>query len=123
MAPTLPASRGSLPPEGAAPPVARQSRFHGSCLHGRCVLRLCHFFVRHCEPTAAICGSAFSVAPFAPCEGADPPGHQKKPVLQFLLAWEGCALTPSSKPPSLRAKRGNPWLRIQTAAFTAGVPA
>ena len=28
-APTLPASRGSLPPEGAAPPVARQSRFHG----------------------------------------------------------------------------------------------
>ncbi|NDP64359.1 MAG: formate dehydrogenase accessory sulfurtransferase FdhD [Polaromonas sp.] len=29
MAPTLPASRGSLPPEGAAAPAARQSRFCG----------------------------------------------------------------------------------------------
>ncbi|MEO7886899.1 MAG: efflux RND transporter permease subunit, partial [Polaromonas sp.] len=29
-APTLPASRGSLPPEGAAAPAARQSRFRGS---------------------------------------------------------------------------------------------
>ncbi len=28
-APTLPAARGSLPPEGAAPPVARRSRFRG----------------------------------------------------------------------------------------------
>ena len=28
-APTLPAARGSLPPEGAAPPAARQSRFRG----------------------------------------------------------------------------------------------
>ena len=29
IAPTLPAARGALPPEGAAAPVARQSRFHG----------------------------------------------------------------------------------------------
>ncbi|CAM3542183.1 hypothetical protein POHY109586_13035 [Polaromonas hydrogenivorans] len=29
MAPTLPTSCGSLPPEGAAPPAARQSRFRG----------------------------------------------------------------------------------------------
>ncbi|WP_426147074.1 homoserine O-acetyltransferase MetX [Polaromonas sp. DSR2-3-2] len=28
-APTLPAARGSLPPEGATPPAARQSRFRG----------------------------------------------------------------------------------------------
>ena len=28
-APTLPAARGALPPEGAAAPAARQSRFHG----------------------------------------------------------------------------------------------
>ena len=33
-APTLPASRGALPPEGAAAPVARQSRFHGPDLPG-----------------------------------------------------------------------------------------
>ena len=29
MAPTLPAARGSLPPEGAAAPAARLSRFRG----------------------------------------------------------------------------------------------
>ena len=29
VAPALPASRGSLPPEGAAAPAARQSRFRG----------------------------------------------------------------------------------------------
>ncbi|MEP6964487.1 MAG: efflux RND transporter permease subunit, partial [Polaromonas sp.] len=34
-APTLPASRGSLPPEGAAPPVAWQSQFHDGNLNGR----------------------------------------------------------------------------------------
>ena len=33
MAPTLPASRGSLPPEGAAPPAAWQSQFRGWYLH------------------------------------------------------------------------------------------
>ncbi|MEO6321138.1 MAG: GNAT family N-acetyltransferase, partial [Polaromonas sp.] len=33
-APTLPAARGALPPEGAAAPVARQSRFHGPDLPG-----------------------------------------------------------------------------------------
>ena len=32
IAPTLVASRTALPPEGAAAPVARQSRFHGPCL-------------------------------------------------------------------------------------------
>ena len=35
LAPTLPASRGSLPPEGVAPPAARQSRFRGRNLDGR----------------------------------------------------------------------------------------
>jgi len=35
LAPTLPAARGSLPPEGAAPPAARQSRFRGWNLEGR----------------------------------------------------------------------------------------
>ena len=34
-APTLPASRGSLPPEGAAPPVAWQSQIHDGNLNGR----------------------------------------------------------------------------------------
>jgi len=34
MAPTLVASRTALPPEGAAAPVARQSRFHGPDLKG-----------------------------------------------------------------------------------------
>ncbi|MES2942537.1 MAG: xanthine dehydrogenase small subunit, partial [Pseudomonadota bacterium] len=34
IAPTLVASRTALPPEGAAAPVARQSRFHGPCLTG-----------------------------------------------------------------------------------------
>ena len=34
-APTLPASRGSLPPEGAAPPVAWQSQLHDGNLNGR----------------------------------------------------------------------------------------
>ena len=33
-APTLPAARGALPPEGAAAPVARLSRFHGPDLLG-----------------------------------------------------------------------------------------
>ena len=33
IAPTLPASRGSLPPEGAAAPAARQSRFRGPGLN------------------------------------------------------------------------------------------
>ena len=33
-APLLPAARGSLPPEGATPPVARQSRFHDGNLPG-----------------------------------------------------------------------------------------
>ncbi|OOG35878.1 hypothetical protein B0B52_21435 [Polaromonas sp. A23] len=31
MTPTLPTSCGSLPPEGAAAPAARQSRFRGPC--------------------------------------------------------------------------------------------
>ena len=31
VAPTLPAARGSLPPEGAAAPAARRSRFRGPC--------------------------------------------------------------------------------------------
>ena len=35
LTPTLPAARGSLPPEGAAPPAARQSRFRGRNLDGR----------------------------------------------------------------------------------------
>ena len=35
MAPTLPTSCGSLPPEEAAPPAARQSRFRGRNLHER----------------------------------------------------------------------------------------
>ena len=35
LAPMLPASRGSLPPEGSAPPSARQSRFRGGNLEGR----------------------------------------------------------------------------------------
>ena len=34
MAPTLVASRTALPPEGAAPPVARLSRFHVPCWRG-----------------------------------------------------------------------------------------
>ena len=34
MAPTLPASRGSLPPEGAAPPAAWQSQFRAGNLQG-----------------------------------------------------------------------------------------
>ena len=43
-APTLPASRGSLPPEVAAPPAARQSRFRGRNLDGRGLgSRLHHF--------------------------------------------------------------------------------
>ena len=32
VAPTLPTSCGSLPPEGAAAPAARRSRFRGPCL-------------------------------------------------------------------------------------------
>ena len=35
LAPTLPTACGSLPPEGAAPPAARQSRFRGGNLDGR----------------------------------------------------------------------------------------
>ena len=43
-APTLPASRGSLPPEVGAPPAARQSRFRGRNLDGRGLgSRLHHF--------------------------------------------------------------------------------
>ena len=43
--PALPASRGSLPPEVAAPPAARQSRFRGRNLDGRRLgSRLQHFF-------------------------------------------------------------------------------
>ena len=34
IAPTLPASRGSLPPEGAAAPAAWQSQFRGPCWGG-----------------------------------------------------------------------------------------
>ncbi|MEC5212023.1 exodeoxyribonuclease-3 [Polaromonas sp. CG_9.5] len=34
MTPTLPTARGSLPPEGAAAPAARQSRFRGPGLEG-----------------------------------------------------------------------------------------
>ena len=35
VTPTLPASRGSLPPEGAAPSAAWQSQFRDGNLHGR----------------------------------------------------------------------------------------
>ena len=35
LAPTLPTACGSLPPEGAAPPAARQSRFRSGNLDGR----------------------------------------------------------------------------------------
>ena len=35
MAPTLVASRTALPPEGAAAPAARQSRFRGPCWNGK----------------------------------------------------------------------------------------
>ena len=38
ISPTLPTSCGSLPPEGAAEPAARQSRFHGPSLNGEMVL-------------------------------------------------------------------------------------
>jgi hypothetical protein len=34
IAPTLPTSCGSLPPEGAAATAVRQSRFRGPCLCG-----------------------------------------------------------------------------------------
>jgi lipoprotein-releasing system ATP-binding protein len=39
IAPTLPTSCGSLPPEGAAAPAARPSRFRGPGLNGEVVLR------------------------------------------------------------------------------------
>ncbi|SDN53737.1 lipoprotein-releasing ABC transporter ATP-binding protein LolD [Polaromonas sp. JS666] len=39
MAPTLPTSLGSLPPEGAAAPAARQSRFRGPGLNEEVVLK------------------------------------------------------------------------------------
>ena len=35
MAPTLATACAALPPEGAAAPAARQSRFRGPCLKGR----------------------------------------------------------------------------------------
>ena len=38
ITPTLPSSSGSLPPEGAAAPAARQSRFRGPGLNGEIVL-------------------------------------------------------------------------------------
>ena len=37
------ASRNSLPPEGAAAPAARQSRFRGPCLNGKLVPTLASF--------------------------------------------------------------------------------
>ena len=46
MAPTLPTACGSLPPEGAAAPAARQSRFRGPDGHGAAATSL---VVRHDE--------------------------------------------------------------------------
>ena len=52
MAPTLVASRTALPPEGAAAPVARQSRFHGPDLKG----------ADNCGPPRRLCATIAIIA-------------------------------------------------------------
>ena len=67
MAPTLVASRTALPPEGAAAPAARQSRFRGPCWREGTPPRL-SLRVLRCPPRGLLRlrpGKAGSVAPTA----------------------------------------------------------
>ena len=57
VAPTLPASRGSLPPEGAAAPAVWQSQSRGPCLKGK-KRRLQGYVPVSCAPCASLCISA-----------------------------------------------------------------